>query len=667
MAALTWREVSAPDFTGAMRGRQIAAELLKGAAGTASDALEGFAADQTQIADKAVAIEMAKYTDPVAYEAARASGAIAAAAGVKPTLLSTSALASLGARTGQLQANNLANLNYEKDLTDFTRNKEVQTALDAAKPAVNELIQAAATNDPAQIAAVREKYKAVFGNLPTEALLKTYANQTGLQGSEIGLQSSRLGLERSTLGFQTEKQEAADKKVVDQLYLDIRGRAVDREAATRELETARKSGKYTPSQLIKLENQLSGSGGYGPLYDVAGAVSGAAGGAVPIGSNDSPGNVVLGNGAFGQPPQPPEQMTANGWIQFGKDTLIPNTRNNAQLGLAGTGKGSSAMGAFQITQETLNDYGPKALGKEWNNGNVVMTLAVQDKIAKRIFEDKKGGNLKETWASLPDTRPGAYKNRTWEDMREEIAAREVNASPGAIQAALAQGAAIGIGGQTRLAQNQSTDLTVGLREALSDTSTPDQVAARLTSGEKGQLGPLDGADKGYIHNEVRRIMREANVNAAQAGQIIANSTTGVTRGFDQFASGLFDRSTGKGIKIDQRLLSANIEAARKYTPQMAALDNDQIVATVQNRAAAQAAFQTANAKLTQTLMAIERQGRTDLTASLPLLRRDVEVARAALNATNTPPAQAQPLPVAENRAAKMIGGAVSRYVPLQGL
>jgi len=138
---------------------------------------------------------------------------------------------------------------------------------------------------------------------------------------------------------------------------------------------------------------------------------------------DNPFDVVYGNGRYGSPVTPVTQSTISQLINWGRNVLIPATRG--KIG-AGPNQGTSAVGAFQFTQGTLSEYGPKVLGSNWRN--VTFTPEVQDRLAEQLFNDRKGGNLKDTWASLPDARPGAYANTPWERMRQIIARGEVSAT-----------------------------------------------------------------------------------------------------------------------------------------------------------------------------------------------------------------------------------------------
>lgn len=130
-------------------------------------------------------------------------------------------------------------------------------------------------------------------------------------------------------------------------------------------------------------------------------------------------DVVYGFGQFAQPSKPLSSMTIGEVQNFQKNELIPATRGKVG---AGPDKGTGAVGTYQITYGTLQKYAPKVLGENWRT--VPFTAGVQDQIARAIYEDVKGGDLKDTWAGLPSNRPGAYANVPWEQVRDRIIAVE---------------------------------------------------------------------------------------------------------------------------------------------------------------------------------------------------------------------------------------------------
>jgi hypothetical protein len=123
-------------------------------------------------------------------------------------------------------------------------------------------------------------------------------------------------------------------------------------------------------------------------------------------------NTILGNGKYGSTDRPITQMTMGELYDFGRNTLIPNTRDNEQLGLKGTGKGSSAVGAYQIVGDTMQDVGSKLYGESWRNTQ--FSPEVQDSMAKVIYDRADKTNLHKVWTSLPQ---GDYSNSSFDDMR----------------------------------------------------------------------------------------------------------------------------------------------------------------------------------------------------------------------------------------------------------
>lgn len=149
------------------------------------------------------------------------------------------------------------------------------------------------------------------------------------------------------------------------------------------------------------------TGGY-----VVPRTGGTAGGA-PARGNTA--DVVFGFGEFGSPSKPISQSTIGEVQDFQRNTLIPNTRGKVG---AGPGKGTGAVGTYQFTYGTLQEIAPKVLGPNWRN--TTFTADVQEQLAKALYEDVKGGNLKDTWAGLPSNRPGQYTNVPWEQVRNQI-------------------------------------------------------------------------------------------------------------------------------------------------------------------------------------------------------------------------------------------------------
>lgn len=140
----------------------------------------------------------------------------------------------------------------------------------------------------------------------------------------------------------------------------------------------------------------------------------------PIGGYDT----VLGNGQYGQPPMPLTQMPIGQAIEFGKNVLIPNSK------AAGVGRdsrgliGSSAMGAYQITQSTLQEFAPQVLGPDWMNQP--FSPEVQDRIGEAIFNStgRDPAKLQARWASLNPQEAAAVARMPWDQAKRVIAEGE---------------------------------------------------------------------------------------------------------------------------------------------------------------------------------------------------------------------------------------------------
>jgi hypothetical protein len=124
---------------------------------------------------------------------------------------------------------------------------------------------------------------------------------------------------------------------------------------------------------------------------------------------------VYGFGEFGLPSKPISQSTIGEVQDFQRNTLIPKTRG--QIG-KGPRIGTGAVGTYQFTYGTLQEIAPKVLGPNWRN--TTFTPDVQEQLAKALYDERKSGNLKDTWAGLPSNRPGQYTNVPWEQVRDKI-------------------------------------------------------------------------------------------------------------------------------------------------------------------------------------------------------------------------------------------------------
>lgn len=437
MARPQWQQVAAPNYAPAIQGQVSAAEMLRNAIGDFGGGLKDFSKAQEEAAKKAVAgteqellMRAMGYTDQAALQGAISDRSIMA--GLDPTKVSTNVLGTLDKRIGTLQNRAGTAETQRQTLIDNDRTNRDNAAKDAARPWVAAAIS--------QMAGLPPNLQKVMSSLPAAD------QQSFLTSLSSATQYGR-------------GNEAYDEgRAVDSI-VNTAGSVMgpNKEAQAAYIQQQLAANAINPTIAQAALGKIGATAADGGPISAGEATSGASQNYTPetIGKPPAnPGDAVVGHGKYGIPPKAVTEGTFGDAYEFGK-TLINNTRNAPELGLADTGKGSSAQGAFQITNETLEEYGKKVFGDEWRN--TPATLANQEKIAQAIFEANKHGNLKKRWAALPDSTPGAYKDVPWSEMRNLITKGESGTSIGDYEAknaaaSLAQAAAVGNAPDPKLAE-----------------------------------------------------------------------------------------------------------------------------------------------------------------------------------------------------------------------
>lgn len=197
---LTWREVSAPNFSGSASALNTFGTLLNNAAQAGQNAIAGWRANQAEQAGVSAMINDMQRRDPAAAEAMLR--------GVDPSTLNMGALK-------QIQENQLNGMRQtqiaqavQKGAYDMGRTVRTDQALDAASPYIQAMQQAAATgNYPAYQQAQAEAYKAgAFNGIPADKL------QGILSGNQSNVAAAQASGGRS--------QQLADAAAVAQFGAD---------------------------------------------------------------------------------------------------------------------------------------------------------------------------------------------------------------------------------------------------------------------------------------------------------------------------------------------------------------------------------------------------------------------------------------------------------------
>ncbi len=370
MARLTWQQVAAPDFSTALNGVRTASQLLENAGTNVSTGLANFDNAQQDIANQQIAQQVSRYQDPTQLKNALADGIIGSQ--VDPSRVSAQALNSAQGRVGDL----LTTAVRERGLADANYNADRRLVTDGRTDLLNQ----------------------------REDLNYDRSEQNRLYGEEAAkhvrfIQENRTDpdLIRKYLGnIQSDQVRNLTMASLGDSYGKLYG--ADQAMGISALIPEGVADGTIPAAIARMNNQPV------PYTDAERSAAGT--------QKGRPEDAVVG---WAGSPAPVSQMPIADVMKYGREVLIPS--NRGKYGNP-SDKGSSASGAFQITQETLQAFGRKVLGDDWESQP--FSYENQEKIAKAIFEDSKNGNLKKRWSSLKNTAPGYYKDKSWEEVRTEI-------------------------------------------------------------------------------------------------------------------------------------------------------------------------------------------------------------------------------------------------------
>lgn len=597
MAQITWRNVDAPNFSGVGDSIRSFSGLLGNATAGLSDALGNFQTAARQEVGNQVMQNALQYQDPTEYRNALASGALFQ--GVDPSLISNRTLENLDNRTGNLlnQATQQQALDYNTYRTG--RMQDLDARGDAASPALRQLALAYQSGDPNTIARAQQQYGGALDSLPADQVQE-------IMGRLQNQGSNAIGQRRDLFNLGTNMRDDADSQAaIGVLSQIVRGAENPNDA--RILAEAY-SKQLSPTAQARLQGLLAQQypGTYGNNVTSAPGTAGTRSG--------SPFDVTY---QFQGTSKPITQMS------IGDVT-------NHQANMISS-QGASPVGAYQINKATLEDFAPKVLGENWRN--MPLSPENQDKIGEAIFNARKNGNLKDTWAALPDSTVGAYKNKTWNEMKGLIAQAEVGANPLAVQQAVQGNQAVsnlatGMIG-TRLMENNAVGNVPDYLRTLGDTATPGEVVNRLLEND------FKGADRNWVLARVNDIAQRAGVSPAMAATVMQRAQTNVPenmiwrglQGLNPFIS----NEAGNGTRLNDDAVDQMVGALQRGEPLEQSVRNLSTAQAAQNVQLAQQAYDTALAQLQNTQNKIST-GQTALTALLPSRQAAVERAQMMLQA-----------------------------------
>lgn len=598
MARLTWQDVAAPNFSGAMDGVESASRLINSAIGQAQSGVRDYQKIQDDQLNSRLMVALAGMDS--AGDASTIPDLLKNAG--DPSRIRSDVFSLAMGRKGQLTQQELGDINLRDTRTTSDRNNQYLTALDGAAPELTAFNAAVNANDPKAIAAARAAVAAKMGNAPAEKLLSLYSSLQGQESDALGVVGSR-----QRIGFDAENQDwTREDRVLDTQAGTISGQIQMGGALTRDDYEAAARGMgldgRTFAAVMQRAPQFQDFGSYGTGPDL----SGLGGGVPATGAGADALRVVTSGGAgnLGIGSVPANIQTLGQAVQFGK-------------GLNNRGQASSAMGLFQITQSTMEEFGSKVFGSNWQSQRFD-DPNVQDRLGRAIFEDARSQSnpvdaLRKRWVSLSDKDARQVLQLGWERGRDIITRKESGSS---VSALIAQAAGQAVDNTQRgsafIEQNVGDSLALKFSELAGRTGeSPAQVARQIV-----KENPDAKLNVGWVESQIIKLMSDVasaggsrkKINAAMAGQaILDNSGSQGAREFwgrlvpDAFAS----NTIGEDQVVDYDAAKNALigYATGRMDDKIAA--NAALGVTAQAQAAAQAQAQAARARIQAKIRAAQ--------------------------------------------------------------
>ena len=593
--ALTWRNVEAPDFRASMEGYRTFSNLLGEAFSGAQQGLARYDAELDSQANNRFAIDLLKYQDPAAYKAALTSGAIFA--GVDPRRISAGNITAAGSRVNDLLAQASSELGLDRARYTDARTRRLDTARDSAAPLVDDYMAAMLSGKGTDW----RKANPGFGaGLTLEDMTGLSRDAISAEQSGVNITSGRQNISQGATRFKWETDDRALGEQADTVMMNIMKNSFDSEGAMANLNSMKGLNSKVYNMIAtRIPSMFSASTPAGGMISSAASGGGSAGG-----TNGDPFNVVLGNGAYGTPSKPITNMSIGEVIDFGRSTLIPNSR------AAGVGRdqrgliGSSAVGAYQITSETLQRYAPSVLGSNWREQG--FTPENQDKIARVIYQEavRNKTPLNKVWASLSPEQGRQLAGRPWEEVRGVIAAGESGADPRALalgNAVVQQGAI-----NSNMSRNANGIIATYAKSA-QDMAPVADVAARLAKDPA-----LGGMSLGVLNGKLNSIISEAkgqgkNITASVAADILKGSLENNSWAWSAGGWVPDFMANKDSMAVNSKRVSELIKDYSSGAVDDAVAANAYQQIELGGLAQIQAQYQTANARL-QNAIAAQRRG-----------------------------------------------------------
>ena len=637
MARLTWQDVAAPNFSGAMDGVESASRLINSAINQAQGGVRDYQRIQDDRLNNEFALDLLNYQDPEAYKQALTSGALFE--GVDKSRLTGANISAAGSRVGSL-------LSQAQTEFQMGRDKRIDAqgqAFDAAAPVIAEIRQRMFNRDTAGADALAKANSGLFKGLGARDILAT------VDGNQNALRDG-WGLARTQQEF-TQDGKRFGREELDWDTQDEAARAI--QEVRKNANNAESADRYITSRGFapKVEGLIRQSLGIGNFvtYDVGDPLldgTGAVGGQISMGA--------------------PQVAVANTLRQSGlSDAVVAGFMGNFHVegGYTGAqGDGGTAGGIAQWRNERRANF-QKIIG-------VDPTKASPEQQAKFVAWELN--NPKS--AGMTQAQADAIKNAKTPQQAAELIDKFYERSDGAARGSRIAAA----GGFAQAFLGQVKDSTIrGINQADEFGSLTDGSNARTfakTQADERPVGAIvadlkkvfPDASTGVLLDRIKSVKQQAAKNGvngitdATAADMLARSVRG-RPGFWERAftlapgtgsvGGLFGAmisgsgDLGSDVGVDQQSINNLINQAKPKQNRDGTVTSevqDRASKINVNEAAAGLVKRATDAitKADQQLAQIQASGRNvDTSAIVARRNRAVEILNQATVATQPQPTQ----------------------------
>lgn len=530
MATLTWRNVDAPNFTGALEGYRTASTLLGNALGGANDALDVYKQTNAEAADRAILGRALGIQDASRFEQGLADGSILGSNGANASLAT---LRGLDSRVGTLLDRGTTRQRMEQTNYENMRGRETNALSDAAAPDIAQARLLARNNDQAGLNQLLQSSPTLRALRP-EQLANLVTGVDTLSSNFQTRRATDASFGQDQWKFGREVRDAADQDAASAALVRLLRTSANSDDAQGNVEAI--ADQLTPGAFQRLVRGAQGSGYslYGPVAGTTGAGASAPSRALGI---------MTGGAAL------PDNIRTIGDMVDNKSSLLE------------TNPKGTATGMYQITSDTWKQFAPKALGTDWRNADI-RDPQVQDKVGEAIWNSIKDSptGIRNRWASVTEAEAEQLRGAPWDRVRDTLSQKESSSSASQILAQHQERISNNLGAGTaaqliaeRAGQNQAVGIFPELNKLQSDRRDASQVVDGLT----GSDGPLRNSNRGQVLDYVNWIVQNSGgrINPAMAGQMLARNIQSADNPIERFGSMVADIV---GAPFGRRVRTANL-------------------------------------------------------------------------------------------------------------